>query len=270
MAQQIRIQKILAECGIASRRKSEEIIAAGRVRVNGKLAKIGDKASAKDQITVDGESIHIAQEKLYLALHKPRGFITTMQDEQGRKCVASLVADFPERVYPIGRLDRNSEGLLLMTNDGDFANKVMHPANHVPKMYRVTVRPAANEEQLNKLATGVMIDGRMTLPAKVKVLEESAERGVLEMVLYEGRNREIRKMCEAVGLEVARLKRTSVGPVRLGMLKQGAYRELTKEEMRILTQEIRKSEETPAKKVTSIRSKQARTAKGQTKNRHRF
>ncbi|WP_099204306.1 pseudouridine synthase [Scatolibacter rhodanostii] len=242
MAEQIRLQKVLAECGVASRRKSEELIITKRVRVNGKLAEIGDKVTKKDVITVDGEAIQAVKEKVYLALHKPRGFVTTMQDEKGRKCVASLVENLPGRIYPVGRLDKDSEGLLLMTNDGDFANKIMHPANHIPKTYRVTVRPSINEDQLNKIATGIMIDNQMTLPAKVKVLQEEPGRVVLEIVLHEGRNREIRKMCEAIGLEVARLKRITVGPVRLGMLQQGSYRELTKEEMRILAAEVKKGE----------------------------
>lgn len=242
MAELIRLQKVLAECGLASRRKAEEMIAARRVQVNGRVAEIGDKVTKDDIILVDGEPVHLTEQKFYLALHKPRGFITTMQDERGRKCVASLVADLPGRIYPIGRLDRESEGLLLMTNDGEFANRIMHPSRHIPKTYRVTVRPAVNEEQLNRIASGMLIDGHMTLPARVKVLQEEPGRAVLEIVLYEGRNREIRKMCEALHLEVARLKRTAIGPVRLGMLKQGDYRELTKEEIRVLTVEAKRSE----------------------------
>lgn len=235
MAELIRLQKAMADAGVASRRKSEEIIASGRVKINGQTAKIGDKISSKDKITLDGEPIVAAKNKVYLLLHKPRGFITTMQDEQGRKCVASLISDLPERIYPVGRLDKDSEGLLLMTNDGDFANKIMHPTKHIPKTYRVTVRPSITDEQLNKIATGIVIDGRKTLPARVKVLQEEPGRVVLEIILYEGRNREIRKMCEALGLEVARLKRTAIGGVKLGMLKQGSYRELTANEMKNLT-----------------------------------
>lgn len=236
-----RLQKILASYGVASRRKAEEMIAAGRVTVNGKTAQLGDSAAAgKDVIALDGEKLSFSGQKVYLALHKPRGFVTTMSDERDRRCVAMLVEDLNERVYPVGRLDKDSEGLLLMTNDGEFANLVSHPKKHIAKTYRVTVRPSINEDQLNRLATGILIDSRMTAPAKVKVLEQQQNRVVLEIVLYEGRNREIRKMCEALGLEVARLKRIAIGPVRLGMLPQGKYRELTKEELKGLFAEAKK------------------------------
>lgn len=242
MAEKSRIQKILASCGVASRRKAEELIEAGRVTVNGRTAKLGDSAvEGKDVIAVDGERVNSSGEKIYIALHKPRGFVTTMSDEHDRRCVAMLVEEIGERVYPVGRLDKDSEGLLIMTNDGDFANMISHPKRHVAKTYRVTVRPNINEEQLFRIATGIEIDGKMTAPAKVRVLEQQQGRVVLEIVLYEGRNREIRKMCEALGLEVARLKRTAIGPVRLGMLQQGKYRELTKEEIRGLTAEAKKS-----------------------------
>ncbi len=237
-----RLQKILAASGVASRRKAEELIAAGRVTVNGRVAHLGDSAlPGKDKIALDGQLLG-GGEKDLLALHKPRGFVTTLHDERGRKCVAQLVADVGERVYPVGRLDKDSEGLLLLTNDGDFANRVSHPKRHVAKTYRVTVRPSVTEDQLNQISTGIVIEGRRTAPAKVRVLQEEPGRVVLEIVLYEGRNREIRKMCEALGLEVARLKRIAVGPVRLGMLPQGKYRELTKEELRALNAEIKKGE----------------------------
>lgn len=241
MPEKIRLQKILAASGVASRRKAEEMIAAGRVTVNGRVAHLGDSAlPGKDKILLDGQPLGHSEKKLYLALHKPRGFVTTLHDERGRKCVAQLVEDVGERVYPVGRLDKDSEGLLLLTNDGDFANQVAHPKRHVAKTYRVTVRPSVTEDQLNQLSTGIVIEGRRTAPAKVRVLQQELGRVVLEIVLYEGRNREIRKMCEALGLEVARLKRIAVGPVRLGMLPQGKYRELTKEELRALTAEMKK------------------------------
>ncbi len=241
MPEKIRLQKILAASGVASRRKAEEMIAAGRVTVNGRVAHLGDSAlPGKDKILLDGQHLGHSEKKLYLALHKPRGFVTTLHDERGRKCVAQLVEDVGERVYPVGRLDKDSEGLLLLTNDGDFANQVAHPKRHVAKTYRVTVRPSVTEDQLNQLSTGIVIEGRRTAPAKVRVLQQELGRVVLEIVLYEGRNREIRKMCEALGLEVARLKRIAVGPVRLGMLPQGKYRELTKEELRALTAEMKK------------------------------
>lgn len=154
--------------------------------------------------------------------------------------MAELVKDVPGRVYPVGRLDKDSEGLLLMTNDGGFANAVAHPSTHVAKTYRVTLRPGISEEQLIKLSTGIELDGRRTAPAKARVLEQQPGRAVVEIVLYEGRNREIRRMCEFLGLEVARLKRTAVGPVRLSLLPQGKYRELTKEEVSGLLAESRR------------------------------
>lgn len=228
----VRLQKYMAECGIASRRKSEELIAQGSVKVNGRTASIGDKIDpVKDIISVDGRRISKEKKNYYIMLHKPRGYITTMSDEMGRKCVAELVSDVGARIYPVGRLDRDSEGLLLLTNDGEFANMMMHPKHHVAKTYRVTVRPSITDEQLTAFATGIMIDGRMTAPAEVRVLVREPGRVVLEIILREGRNRQIRKMCEALELEVARLKRISMGSVKLGMLPQGKWRELTPEEV---------------------------------------
>lgn len=231
----VRLQKYLAECGVASRRKSEELIEQGAVRVNGQVASIGDKINPKsDTVIVKGKKIIKQKNHTYIMLHKPRGFITTMSDERDRKCVAELIKDVPGRVYPVGRLDRDSEGMLLCTNDGEFANAMTHPRKHVPKTYRVTVRPTITQEQITELTTGIVIDDRMTAPAEIRVVTREEGRVVLEIILYEGRNRQIRKMCEAVGLEVARLKRTAVGSVKLGMLKQGDWRDLTEDEVRKL------------------------------------
>ena len=231
----VRLQKYLSDCGVASRRKSEELIEQGKVRVNGKVASIGEKIDPKhDTITVSGKKIVRQKTHTYIMLHKPRGFITTMSDEMDRKCVAQLIQDVPARVYPVGRLDRDSEGLLLFTNDGAFANAMTHPSKHVPKTYRVTVRPSITQEQLTALTQGVIIDDGVTAPAEVRVITKEENRVVLEIILYEGRNRQIRKMCEALGLEVARLRRTAIGTVKLGMLKQGDWRELTEDEVRKL------------------------------------
>lgn len=230
--EKIRLQKYLSQCAVASRRKSEELILAGKVKVNGKPAGLGDKVNPKkDVVTVSGKKIVSNKKHYYIILHKPRGFITTMEDEMGRKCVAQLVKDVGARVYPVGRLDKDSEGMLIMTNDGEFANHMTHPSKHIPKVYRVTVRPDVKEEQLVKFQTGMEIDGRMTAPAEAHIIEKQDNRVVLEVVLYEGRNRQIRKMCEALGFEVARLKRTSIGSIKLGMLPQGKWRELTEEEV---------------------------------------
>ena len=241
--EKVRIQKIIAESGMCSRRKAEELIDKGAVKVNGHHCKLGDKAlPGKDIITVNGERVTVEKKKrlYYIMLNKPRGYVTTMSDELDRKCVTELLTGVPERVYPIGRLDKNSEGLLLFTNDGGFANDIMHPSRHIAKTYRVTVRPDISEDQLVKLASGLEIDGRKTAECNVVVLDKQVGRVVLQMTIYEGRNRQIRKMCEAVGLEVARLKRTAVGPLKLGMLKPGAWRELKPDELRAIRNAITK------------------------------
>ncbi|MGN0558927.1 MAG: pseudouridine synthase [Acutalibacteraceae bacterium] len=234
----VRLQKMLADCGVASRRKSEQLIADGQVKVNGRTAQIGDKVDPyRDKVFVAGKRITAAAKKKYryIMLHKPRGYITTMDDEMGRKCVAELVSDIEERIYPVGRLDRESEGMLLMTNDGAFANTVTHPKKHIYKIYRVTVRPGITEEQIIKFETGMEIDGYKTAPAEVRVVKKEEGRAVLEIVLREGRNRQIRKMCEQLGIEVARLKRVAIGQVKLGMLQPGKWRDLTPEEVKKLT-----------------------------------
>lgn len=237
MSETIRLQKILADLGVASRRAAEELIRQGKVSVNGTVAAVGDKADpSRDRITLNGRLLRrpVRTENKYIMLNKPRGYITTMSDEMERKCVAELVRGIPQRIYPIGRLDRESEGLLLMTNDGDFANAMMHPSRHVPKTYRVTVRPGVSREQIGQMEQGIVIEGRKTAPAQVSVLAGEPGRVVLQIVLHEGRNREIRKMCEALGLETARLKRTAFGTVRLGMLAPGKWRSLTAEEVSAL------------------------------------
>ena len=246
----VRIQKVLSESGIMSRRKAEDYIEKGKVTVNGRKASIGQKIDpARDIIAVEGVRVDTRQhqKKIYLALHKPRGYVTTMDDELDRRCVAQLVQDAPARVYPVGRLDRNSEGLLLMTNDGDFANDMTHPRYHIPKCYRVTVRPDMNDEQAMRLAEGVELDGRRTAPAQVTVLSKEPGRVVVQIVITEGRNRQIRRMCEAVGLEVARLKRISIGPARLGMLPPGKWRMLTQPELSALRSAIHSGQDTDRK-----------------------
>lgn len=237
-----RIQKMIADSGYCSRRKAETLISQGKVRINGRPVKLGDKCCFKDIITIDGERIYTPRKKnlVYIMLNKPRGYVTTVSDELDRRCVMDLISDIDERVYPVGRLDRNSEGLLLFTNDGEFANSIMHPSRHIAKTYRVTVRPDISDEQLVQLAEGVEIDGRKTLPASVVVKEKEQGRVVLLITIKEGRNRQIRKMCETVGLEVARLRRISIGPLKLGMLKPGTWRELTADELRALRNAIGK------------------------------
>ena len=232
----IRLQKHIAQCGAASRRKAEEMIAEGRVAVNGRPASLGQSVQpGKDIVTIDGQRLGEHREKLvYLALHKPRGVTTTMDDPHARRSVAELVADRPERLFPVGRLDRDSEGLLLMTNDGALANALTHPSRHIPKVYRVTIHGAVSPTQLASLATGISLDGKPTLPVDVREILAEPGRTVLEFTLREGRNRQIRRMCEVLGLEVARLKRTAIGPLKLGMLPVGQYRELTQDEVKRL------------------------------------
>lgn len=207
----------------------------GSVKVNGAVAQIGDSVDPKkDTVVVKGKKIRKEGSLRYILLNKPRGYVTTTDDDLGRKCVLELVKDVKERIYPVGRLDRVSEGALILTNDGAFANAMMHPSKHVPKTYRVTVRPEVTAEQVDILSTGIEIDGRLTAPADVYVLSKEDGRAVLEIVLYEGRNRQIRRMCEALNLEVARLRRIAVGPVKLGMLQTGEWRDLTPQEVESL------------------------------------
>ena len=258
--EKVRIQKVLSENGILSRRKAEEYVAAGRITVNGRKAQAGAAVDLRrDVVAIDGIRVELTPkvQKVYILLNKPRGYVTTLSDELGRRCVAELVEDLPERVYPVGRLDKDSEGALLLTNDGNFANLIMHPSHHISKTYRVTVRPGITEEQAVELSAGVEIDGRMTAPAQVTVLEKTPERAVVQMVIHEGRNRQIRKMCEAVGLEVARLRRTSIGPIRLGMLPPGKWRELTPQEVGAIRGAVREQKPGQSREKAEIRSPHA-------------
>lgn len=240
----IRLQKHLSACGIASRRKAEELILDGKVKVNGRIANLGDKIDPKrDKVTVRGKAVTATNEKVYIMLNKPRGYVTTMSDEFNRKCVSDLVKDAPARVYPIGRLDRDSEGLLLMTNDGELANIVTHPSSLVNKTYRVTVSETVSDEQIERLANGVVIDNKRTAKCDVFVIERKSDRTVLCFIIHEGRNRQIRKMCEAVGLAVIRLKRTEIAGVKLGALRVGDWRPLNERELVRLTNISKAKEE---------------------------
>lgn len=235
MGELIRLQKHMADCGVASRRKSEELIAAGKVKVNGVVASIGDKIDPKkDTISVNGRKLTKETNYVYIMLNKPRGYVTTMSDEMDRKCVAELVADVGKRIYPIGRLDRDSEGLLLFTNDGEFANALTHPSRHIAKTYRVSVKPAITDDQITVLTSSMMINGRKTLPADVRIVNKEEDKTSLEIILYEGKNRQIRRLCEEAGLETARLKRLAIGQLNLGHLKVGEYRHLTHDEVSLL------------------------------------
>ena len=241
--EKIRVQKLLSDAGYCSRRRAEALITAGKVKCNGHPVHLGDKALPTDLLTVNGERVYLPRKKVfrYIMLNKPRGYVTTLSDEQGRRCVTDLLDGIEERVYPVGRLDRNSEGLLLFTNDGSFANGIMHPSRQVSKTYRVTVRPPVSEEQLAQMAAGVKLDdGFQTAPANIVEKVSEPTRVVLLVTIHEGKKREVRRMCDALGLEVARLRRISIGPVKLGMLKPGEWRDLTSEELRALRTAIGK------------------------------
>lgn len=226
-----RLQKIISAHGVASRRAAEKMINEGRVEINGETALLGQSADPDiDTITVDGKPLRNADKHIYIALNKPKGYVTTASDEQGRKTVMELVADCGVRVYPVGRLDIGSEGLLILTNDGEFANHLSHPSGGKKKKYRVAVKGDA-EAVLDKLNGPMELDGYAIRPVQVKILGKKAEMTLLEFVLTEGRNRQIRKMCAECGLTVMRLVRVEYGCVRLGELRLGKWRHLTSEEI---------------------------------------
>ncbi len=231
-----RLQKIMASCGVASRRKAEEIIAAGRVTLNGAVVtELGTKADAElDRICVDGKPLKGPERLLYFLLHKPKGYVTTVSDPEGRLTVMELMEKCPERVYPVGRLDYASEGLLLMTNDGALAQKLMKAGSHVPKTYLVKISGKPGEKDLNRLRAGVTIeleDGKRvkTSPAKIRLMESGANPWY-EVILIEGRNRQIRRMFQRVGFNVEKIRRVRVGPLVLDV-PPGKFRELTKGEV---------------------------------------
>lgn len=225
-----RLQKILAARGVCSRRKAEELITAGRVSVNGQVAALGQSADPdKDKIELDGAPIPSGGEYVYIMLHKPRGYVTTLSDEKGRPNVIQLV-DCGKRVYPIGRLDMDSEGLLLLTNDGEFANHLMHPKAEVEKTYEVWVTQFTPGGE-KRLAQPITIDGYTIKPPKVNLLNVQGSAAHLTITIHEGRNRQIRRMCQAAGMHVTRLRRIAEGTVRLGDLKKGTWRYLTAQEI---------------------------------------
>ena len=230
-----RLQKYLSEQGILSRRAAEEEIKRGRVRVNGKPAELGMKIDPeRDTVEYDGKVVGAAVRKVYLMLNKPVGYVTTMSDERGRPCVAEFVENVGTRVYPVGRLDLESEGLLLFTNDGALANKLMHPRYHKPKVYHVKLRGELPADKLAALGRPMDIDGYRTRPAEVEIVTRKKEYTVIAMRLFEGRNRQIRKMCESLGLVVLTLKRISIGEVKLGNLAPGEWRYLTRAQVESL------------------------------------
>lgn len=237
MKNKVRIQKVLSEIGLMSRRKAEKAILDGKIKVNGRVITLGTKIDiSKDTVHIGSEKVDIKahHRDIYIMMYKPRGYVTTTNDELGRKCVMDLLTDVKERVYPIGRLDKVSEGLLLFTNDGKFANFMMHPSSDILKTYRVTVKNNITDEHIIKLATGVVIDSGKTSPADLKVISKEDNRSVFNISISEGKNRQIRKMCEAIGLDIIRLKRISIGNLKLGMLRPGQYKYLTPEDLKAI------------------------------------
>ena len=232
---QERIQKLISAAGLMSRRAAETLITDGRVKINGHTATIGEKADpATDTILVDGKLLPESGDKVYIMLNKPKGYVTTMKDEKGRKNVSELVKGCGVRVYPVGRLDMYSEGLLLMTNDGDFANRMMHPSHNVSKTYHTWVQGQDIGPAMERLRLPMELDGYVTHPAEVELVELIPGGAVLAISIHEGRNRQVRRMCEAVGLKVTRLRRVSEAGLTLGELKSGQWRYLTEEELQRL------------------------------------
>lgn len=231
----MRINKYIASCGVASRRKSEEIILSGRVKVNGNTVKelSYNIDENNDVVEIDGEKIGLSEKHVYIVLNKPEGYITTVKDQFDRPSVLDLVKDIDERVYPIGRLDYETSGILILTNDGDLTYKLTHPKHEVDKTYIARMKGIPTAEEIKNFESGLIIEDYKTAPAKIKILEYSREKDFskCEIKIHEGRNRQVRKMCRAINHPVLRLRRASVGKINLRGLKIGEYRHLTKEEV---------------------------------------
>lgn len=232
----MRLQKYLAICGVASRRRAEQMILEGKVQVNGETVReMGIQVDeTRDRVAVEGAEVRPEAEKHYLAYYKPIGEVTTVSDPEGRATVMDKFRDYPARLFPVGRLDYDSEGLLLLTNDGDMMNRLLHPSREVRKVYWVKVSNQVSEEEIRQLRRGVMIEGRITSPAEVRVIRREAFDTVLLISIHEGRNRQVRKMAEAIGHQVVSLKRVAFGPIVLGDLPRGQWRALTPEEIKKL------------------------------------
>lgn len=229
----VKLQKYFSDCGVMSRRAAEQEIQKGLVKVNGETAEIGTRVvPGRDTVEYKGKTVApINTDRVYILLNKPRGFVTTLSDERGRATVAELVADVGRRVYPVGRLDMDSDGLLLLTDDGELANRLTHPRHEIPKIYHVTVKGDVNDDTLRALGKPMTIDGYEILPVKVRRISADNASTLLEMTLYEGRNRQIRKMCELTDLNITRLCRVAIGKITLGSLETGKWRRLEQNEI---------------------------------------
>ncbi len=231
-----RLQKFMARSGVASRRGSEELIAQGKVRVNGKPVTLpGLKIDPlKDRVEVDGRSLRKPEKKVYILLFKPVGYVSTVSDPQGRRKVIDLLSGIKQRVYPVGRLDYDSEGLLLLTNDGELTYALTHPRYEIPKTYQAMVQGVPGKDKLDELAKGVVLQDGATAPAKVRLLKNKGDSALLEITIHEGKNRQVRRMCEHIGHPVLSLRRVSIGPLKIGDLQRGRFRHLTTREVKIL------------------------------------
>jgi 23S rRNA pseudouridine2605 synthase len=236
MNKEVRLQKFMADQGVASRRKSEDMILEGRVRVNNKVAKeLGRKViPGLDKVTVDGKLIGGRIEYVYLVLNKPKGYLSTTDDPKNRKTVLDLVKDIDQRIYPVGRLDYNTEGLLIMTNDGDLTFAMTHPSKEIKKTYHVTIDGVLSVEDVTKLRKGIDIGDCVTAPAEVYILEENTDGSVIELIIHEGKYRQVRRMLEALGFDVKRLVRTQIGNITKKGIPRGKYRHLKKTEVHVL------------------------------------
>lgn len=231
----MRLNKYIAQAGIASRRKADDLISCGNVKINGAVVKeLGTDVKEGDVVEVNGRRITPSEKKVYVLLNKPLGYVTTSSDEKDRATVLDLVADVPERIFPVGRLDYNTSGLLILTNDGELAYRLTHPKHHVYKTYRAQVQGVLSNERIARLRRGVDIGGFITSPAQVKVIKQGERSALVEIQIYEGKNRQVRKMFAAVGNKVTALQRIAMGDIRLGRLMEGHYRKLTREEIEYL------------------------------------
>jgi len=231
-----RLQKVLAKAGVASRRRAEELIRQGKVRVDGRIiTEMGTKVDPETQnIECEGVALVSREEKVYILLHKPTGYLSTVDDPQGRPIVTDLLKNIKERVYPVGRLDLNTEGALLLTNDGELSQKILHPSHEVNKTYVAKVKGVPGRKKLDALSKGIELEGRKTWPASIKVLKTEAQSTVIQIIIHEGRKRQVRKMFEAIGHPVLALKRTAYGQLELGGLGPGKYRFLTPRDIKFI------------------------------------
>ncbi len=231
----MRINKYLAECGLSSRRKCELFVKDGRVKINGKIiTELSTDVRDGDIVTVDDNKVNPIKKHIYIMLNKPKGYICSSSDEHGRKTVLDLIKDHDERIFPVGRLDYDSEGLLILTTDGDLANRITHPRNEIPKTYIAKVEGAVDDEAINKLRNGIILDGEKTKKCRIKLLEFKNGMSRFEVVISEGRNRQVRRMFESINKEVVFLKRVAIGDLKLSGLNRGEYRDLYPEEINYL------------------------------------